>query len=402
MEFKFLNIIYLLIFLLINTNVSFAKESNTKTETKSNNKTEGVYKLANSIDGLKMEDWYPILKDYTAETFFMDIKLEEIESMISLYRTFRKKKNTFDELDAKILRNMEDRLNTRLQEIGFEGFFIKLPIRSCKEGIPSKTAEIEKMNEEMTNDLRNSYKPEVWGKELSPQDLDDNFKLHALMTTAFKALKCRNAEDAINLLTSSFLAFQDMVIHTQIYIPENKTGKELKYTFAIRSFENRLRLEREFRCFVKNGRMVGISQFYYLFIIQEYQYPERVAEIKEKLVTFHDKFIKPLMTHMEEYVIDLVLFDDGTVNVIEPNPYHLSDGRLIKVDDEKDQEILAGKVEETVIRVTKTVPSDLHEIVVAFEQKLVKMNSHRVSYDFIKELAPDNTICYNISFPDLL
>jgi len=74
---------------------------------------------------------------------------------------------------------------------------------------------------------------------------------------------------------------------------------------------------REFRCFVQNGELVGISQYYYRsFFPQIRDNKDTIEEaIKKKIWGIKD------LLPTDTIIVDVFYNDDGTVTVIECNPF---------------------------------------------------------------------------------
>lgn len=81
----------------------------------------------------------------------------------------------------------------------------------------------------------------------------------------------------------------------------------------------------EFRCFVKNGKMIAVTQYFY-----DRYFPGLDIEaggIKEKIEIFHQALAERYP--VKDYVFD-VYINSGTVILIEINPYGLSDPCLFE------------------------------------------------------------------------
>jgi hypothetical protein len=90
---------------------------------------------------------------------------------------------------------------------------------------------------------------------------------------------------------------------------------------------------REFRCFIRNRRLVGISQYHYAgFDERTYKTAKlafaevvgRAAEWEARLSTFITQEVLPHL-HVPDLVVDLWVDHVGKVTLIEINPYGLSD-----------------------------------------------------------------------------
>ncbi|WCK57306.1 ATP-grasp domain-containing protein (plasmid) [Aneurinibacillus sp. Ricciae_BoGa-3] len=83
--------------------------------------------------------------------------------------------------------------------------------------------------------------------------------------------------------------------------------------------------EREFRCFIKNGRLFAITQYDYQ---NHYEWvTNHVDSIKARIISFIEE-IKSLLP-CDTLVVDVHINDQG-ITIIETNPYGLSDPCLFE------------------------------------------------------------------------
>jgi hypothetical protein len=101
----------------------------------------------------------------------------------------------------------------------------------------------------------------------------------------------------------------------------------------------------EFRCFVRNRNLIGITQYFYDKV---FKYSDHaLAEIEAKIRSFHEKVNKAFGAR--NYVFDVYFSGDlKDITLIEVNPYNLSDPCLFKNYDrlESLQDFFLVKKEE--------------------------------------------------------
>jgi hypothetical protein len=92
---------------------------------------------------------------------------------------------------------------------------------------------------------------------------------------------------------------------------------------AIRDFDHRIRPESEFRCFVKDGELIGVTHYDYTKPTPQWV-SENVQEIRKSIDEYFAQKLKPVL-HVDTVVFDLALVADKSFTMIEINPYGLSD-----------------------------------------------------------------------------
>eukprot|EP01126_Amoeba_proteus_P038935 TRINITY_DN4082_c0_g1_i13.p1 TRINITY_DN4082_c0_g1~~TRINITY_DN4082_c0_g1_i13.p1 ORF type:complete len:220 (-),score=31.85 TRINITY_DN4082_c0_g1_i13:1265-1924(-) len=97
---------------------------------------------------------------------------------------------------------------------------------------------------------------------------------------------------------------------------------------TFRSFKDDLRAHMEFRCFVHKQKLNAISQYYDTCFFQQLR--DRKQWYLEKMKIFYDEVLRhALPEDMENYILDLAVFDDGTVMMIELNPWATTSGAAL-------------------------------------------------------------------------
>ena len=108
-------------------------------------------------------------------------------------------------------------------------------------------------------------------------------------------------------------------------------------------------ITREFRVFIKGGRIVALAP-YYCAVPLEWLTPSNATGIGEKILSFYEETIYEFVHQLfEDAVMDVLYMEDGTVKLIEFNPIVTSGGGLFSWVE--DKETLAGDSRLPIMRV---------------------------------------------------
>lgn len=130
-------------------------------------------------------------------------------------------------------------------------------------------------------------------------------------------LRCTSFCEIALLLRSS-----DSIIHDLCHAYDSCIDKTLSrpsnFFLALRKWYPSLRPEMEFRCFVRNQTLIGISQrevstFYPVLL-------EKKSEIKEAISEFFDEKVRKRF-ELENYTFDVYVMKDGRVKLVDFNPW---------------------------------------------------------------------------------
>lgn len=120
-----------------------------------------------------------------------------------------------------------------------------------------------------------------------------------------------NAAELLNALGCSMRTFEDLVHLCKMNIENN---------IIIRPYID-IPPENEWRCFVKNNKVIGISQYHYQ---RKFDYSkEFITELPDRIINFINDIVVPNIL-VSDFVVDLVIEQDKVV-ILETNPYGLSD-----------------------------------------------------------------------------
>lgn len=128
--------------------------------------------------------------------------------------------------------------------------------------------------------------------------------------------------DALFVMACSMRCFDDLVLLHYID----------KCILVIRPYYE-IPKNEEWRIFVKDGVISGISQYHYF---DSYKY-DNIDDIEQRIRSYIEKEVVPNMA-VDAYCVDLWVKKEGII-VIETNPYYLSDPCLFLDHDNLDRSI---------------------------------------------------------------
>lgn len=126
----------------------------------------------------------------------------------------------------------------------------------------------------------------------------------------------QTSDEIINSLMSSMRCFEDSCHLLRL---------NLNHAITIRPYV-KINPENEWRCYVKNDKLIGISQYHYN---NDYHYKEEHLNlIKNSIELFVEKICIANII-VSNFIVDLVVSESG-IKILETNPYGLSDPCLYK------------------------------------------------------------------------
>ncbi|KAF2078147.1 hypothetical protein CYY_000531 [Polysphondylium violaceum] len=165
----------------------------------------------------------------------------------------------------------------------------------------------------------------------------------ATFMNAFCTLKCSTPTDVFLLLKSS-----DFINHDLAQFETNEQDDDLTitpYVLVLRKWQN-LTESMEFRCFVKDKKLLGISQrdtsTYYSFL------KDKKESIQESIESFFNQNIKDKFSQ-DSYTFDAYVTKENKVWLIDFNPIHPSTDSLLFDWEEFFPELIVDDEESTPI-----------------------------------------------------
>ena len=292
-----------------------------------------------------IEQWYPILKDFTFKTYFIPLELEDAIAMSNFYQEkFLSDNKNLTKLsyeDVNCLKNLENKIQKIFDEnpnLKSKGAFVRLSGRSPKEGEPYNS---KKIIQNYNNNLIQ------FEKEYNLQKDSPQLKILAFLRC--KILKVENAKEALNLLLTSERIHLDL----KDWISEG--GKEM---IALREFGENLDDDLEFRAFVYNYKLTAITQY------DQYIKFEHIIKNKDKyekmINDYWSKNIKDLIK-TPNYSIDFAIINDNEVIVIEMSPFMRSTGPCCLRWEIDSEEMMNGNGK---LKVNENDYEDIDEVLI--------------------------------------
>jgi hypothetical protein len=300
-----------------------------------------------------VENWYPYLKDFTAQTHFISLCFEEVEAIIIYYRQAYLNRNELSKNHVEVLKSLEEKIKKiQIKDLNYQPFFVRLSIRSPKDGESCKNINKSEKIEEEYLKIKKKWKPHEWKLHefkndtnmildsentctLSEEDIEANFKLISHFKFCDKYnLKCESSEDAMNLILSSERVYVDLInfLKYRLNVDKYESQEEKNLIKNLKNIQISIRkwVEidslYEFRCFVKNNKLTAISQYNPYIIVEEFLCDGNLFQIRDKIFTFWNEKVKEKISFLNDYVIDLAILSDNSVYVIELNPFKKTTG----------------------------------------------------------------------------
>lgn len=247
-----------------------------------------------------IDEWYPLLSPITFKTYFLPLKIEQADAIISYYRSFFINRNEFQSQHAIILEELEKQIdeifdsNPTLKE---RGGFLRFCGRSPKDGDPYQPMR-----------FYSEYKENL--EKISTENQLDkskgNTKVIAISKTHW--LIVRNGKECLSLILSSERAYLDLIDWKRF------GGKE---QIVLREWNKDLDYDNEYRAFVYNNKLTAITQY------DHYGKYDDVIKNKERVeMLIHQFWESEVKTRMKitDYIVDFGYVNDSII-LIELSPF---------------------------------------------------------------------------------
>jgi hypothetical protein len=249
--------------------------------------------LSEKVREADLEQWYDALKNFTYETQFVEITLEEGKAMHDLYEARMTGKNL--EKEELIIEKVIQKLQATMDKFP-DGSFVKLSSRSAKDAsVASKRtiAIFKELLEKIENPTMNQ-------------------KLIAINRAHILALQLTSAKEVMDMFLGSERINSDLDLALQF-------SSTWSQHFIVRKFVP-IPIEFEFRAFVVNNQLRGMCQYYH------YIYFPTLVENKEKISNLilqkFEEMKETVPIRDKTYVVDWAVdFANEKVYVIELNPF---------------------------------------------------------------------------------
>ena len=239
--------------------------------------------------------WYPLCSEITFPTVFLPISRATAYSVCRYFATRFFQRDFpvdsglfFSREDVDVLEAWEHQIDTLLKENAHlfpHGAFVRMAGHSTKDADPALSV-IAQSKEIFASEVHNLS--QMYGYP------EDDPKTQFMATGRVPWMRVTNASEAMSLLLSSeyvFVFFRDWLLHGH---PE---------ILCFRAWCPELRMDREFRLFVCNGRLTAITQYDHLTL-----YPHLLLARKalfNNIVGFWKEQVHPRFKNIPNYSVDL-------------------------------------------------------------------------------------------------
>lgn len=241
-----------------------------------------VFEYANSTN---IENWYDALEQYTIPTCFIPLSMDAVNAIVDAIQA-RKSNVDLEPKVQEIMDNLTGKIDIEVKKFG--SAFVRLSMRSPKDS--PVAAEKGKAR---------------YGRAI--EDASDEWERNLLLVKSQKfGLKVSSGQEAMALLLTSTRILDDLkdcqkfafqpsiIIREWVEIPEHA----------------------EYRGFVDDRRLVGLSQyFYYCYFPGTI---EEKASILDRILEFFNE-IKDVLP-VASCILDFALVDDTAI-ILELNPF---------------------------------------------------------------------------------
>jgi hypothetical protein len=318
--------------------------------TKPSYKTSEDYKLQ-LINGHKAQEpflfqkWFPKLKHLLQKTIILDLSKEEAQAILDYQDDFYKEKHYFTNKSKETISNLEEKLNSVIKENFKQGCFIKFSFRSPKDGFPLGGQNLKELFDEEVKQKQTKWNQKNWPVELSKTDFDSNINWIAYSRVLEQSLKCSSGEEALNIILSSTRAYEDLT--SAIDYDDLGERKEFEWSMKIilREWVDEINGLYEYRCIVRDDKMVAITQYNHPFLIEELFDVWYREDVRKLMYDYWNANLKEVLKGYPDYVVDFCVVGKN-VHFIEINP--LSTSGLGLFNWKEDKELLEGPTKECV------------------------------------------------------
>lgn len=307
-----------------------------------------IYEQAEDIaKEYAVETWLEQLGGHTFRTDYFLLSVDEATALKNSFKSLTK-------AESDLLQQLEKKIDVLLQNFGGVGF-VKLSTRSPKDAV------FELKNQKVLVELEKEFSNVLKSKGVDNITNDD--RLLAMTNAANRCMKVHSGKEAMQLLCQSWRVFTD--VNRALQDPS------LYLQCIVREWVE-IPVQNEFRGFVCKGNFNGLSQYFHYIFFKEIR--ENKVAIENRIRKYWET-VKQLIPH-ESYVIDFAILSDGSIKVIEINPFHYSTGAPFftwKKGSEGRKVLLNGPFEFRFRQSPATDEDKEKYLVGCYEQKMLDL-----------------------------
>lgn len=289
----------------------------------------------------EMDSYYKYIADHTYNTEFVPVTLDEARALKLRLRGIDLDDDQHS-TERQHLAALEDKMDIAIRDLDSPdgAFFIRMSTRSPKD------AGDKPFCRERLQQLMGAMFEQYPEGPLKEEYQDLNFRLIGFRECMSKVLCVGTRQEMLELLSYSERCVSDL----KRLIDHRHLLDQWDLYLVIRHFEF-IPIQNEFRCFVSNGRLTAISQYF-----PHCLFPQSFRESTERIKTLVQDFYENVVRNEcalndklhDSYVLDLnVDLQSGKVIIIELNPFAVTTGPGF-FDWEQDSDLLHGRIEEDI------------------------------------------------------
>jgi len=278
----------------------------------------GEHRLRSENLAFDVDVWYPPLAAHTFASVFLPLTRLEAQAIVAYYNaSWRSIPDGMNVAVVERLLTLEARIDEALKQFHDKGAFLRLCGRSPKDGEPTNPelrAQIWTNYQRTLRTIKEQEKEEKPSQEQQEEEDQDDGNLRVVAIARTESwLRVRSGADAMSLLLTSERVFSDMLDWLHFGEPEQ---------LVLREFSNAFDLSTEFRCYIQNGQLQGISQYDTYAKHSFLQVPEKRVAIIHAVISEWRNVRDCVETIDGSYCADFgVDMEAGTAQLIEISPF---------------------------------------------------------------------------------
>lgn len=261
------------------------------------------------LRSVDLETWYSSLEDFTFKTVFVPITPDEAREIATEYKK-RKQSQLFEELTptvSPLLKSLEAKIAAAMRQLGSQAVFAKLSSRSPKD------------SQFCQNRAFNIVRDSLMQQRSRGASIDIHEILKTVMRASIQCLRLDSAADVLHCFCSS-----DRVCEDDIPLALSFAHRQWTQHMVLREWLD-IPTEAEFRAFVLDGKLNGVSQYFTGAFFPKVVEQKHV--ILDLIRSLFDNIKSKVPVQPGDYVLDLAInLDTGSAHVIELNPFGRPDG----------------------------------------------------------------------------
>lgn len=244
------------------------------------------------VSQTNIENWYEDLKDYTFESVFLTISVEEATALKHAIEQW-KGKVELTRQEQSTISSIQKRLEIEVQKFRTKDkyVFVRLSTRSPKD-----------------SDILSERSEESYQRFLKESDKSKNSQVIARIRSGIHSLKVASGSEALDILRHSDRVLLDLTEALDL-------SEQFNMAVILREWID-VPIQMEFRGFVRNRTLTALSQYYHYVYFPELE--SMKDEIQHKIFDFFEA-VKDKIP-LESCIMDFILIDDQ-VRIVELNPF---------------------------------------------------------------------------------